>query len=150
MKNFAFVLIAFCLLGSSQKQPAQLDQLSWLLGSWASTRNSDQKQSYEIWTKVSDTKYAGFGYALKNGDTTFSEKLEILEHDGQLFYVADVSHNTDPIFFKMDFVSDTLFSCTNPFHDFPQNIAYRRDGNNLYAQIWNKKDRIDYSFVKVD
>ncbi len=138
------------LFSGLQIEQSPLDKLDWLLGRWARSGNNESRQSFETWERVSADKFIGFGYTLKNGDTTFTEKLEIVEKNGELFYVADVSHNSDLVFFRFTQLSDTLFVCENPYHDFPKNIAYRRDGENLYAQIWDAKNRVDFSFVKAD
>lgn len=143
-------LLALLIPGGFQPDVASIDQLDWLLGRWARTGNNEQRQSFEVWERKGPDKLVGLGYTLKNGDTTFSEKLEIVERDGQLFYIADVSENSDLVFFKFTQLSDTLFVCENQFHDFPKNIAYRRDGDNLYAQIWDEKNRIDFSFKRME
>lgn len=143
-------VLILLFLYSFQSDVSPIDQLDWLLGRWARTGNNEQRQSFEVWQRTSPNTITGFGYTLKNGDTTFSEKLEITERDGQLFYIADVSGNSELVFFKFTQLSDTLFVCENQFHDFPKNIAYRRDSENLYAQIWDEKNRIDFSFEKVE
>lgn len=148
MKALTILLVIF--LVSTGPKDSQIDQVDWILGTWARTGNNDKRQSFEIWEKVSDTKFKGFGYTLKNGDTTFIEKLEIIERDGNLFYVADVAHNKDLVFFKFTTISDTLFICENPMHDFPKEIAYRRDGVNLYAHVAAGKRKIDFAFKRVE
>ncbi len=148
MKALSILLALFLVNVGPQQSP--IDQLDWILGTWARPANNEKRQSFEIWEKVSDTKYKGFGYTLKNGDTTFSEKLEIIEKAGDLFYVAHVSHNKSPVFFKFTTISDTLFICENPIHDFPKEIAYRRDGNNLYAHVAAGNRKIDFAFKRVE
>ncbi len=148
MKNI--LLIFFFSAIAFNPQPSQIDQVNWILGTWVNPNNNESRQAFEIWKKVSDTKFEGIGYTLKNGDTTFVERLEILEKDGDLFYIADVADNKAPVFFKFTTITDTLFICENPIHDFPKEIAYRRDGNNLYAHISDGRRKVDFSFKRLE
>ncbi len=147
MKALTIFLAGFMI--SMVPQEPSINKVDWILGTWANPSNNEKRQAFEIWEKVSDTKYKGIGFTLKGGDTTFVERLEIIEKEGNLFYVADVAHNKAPVFFKFTTISDTLFICENPVHDFPKEIAYRRDGDNLYAHVSDGKRKIDFGFKRV-
>lgn len=139
-------LVIVTTFATNPEQQPQVQTLYWMIGHWERDNNTAERQSYEIWTKAEDGSLEGFGYTLKNGDTTFTEKLEIVEKAGQLIFVANVSQNKELTFFKITTITDSLFICENMLHDFPKKIAYRRDGENLYAQIFDDKNRVDYAF----
>lgn len=144
------LLITICSLLAVKPPNHKIEEVNWILGTWANTANNDNRQAYEIWERSASGHFKGLGFTLKDGDTSFVEHLEIREKDGHLFYVADVSHNRAAVYFKFTTTTDTLFICQNAIHDFPKEIAYRRDGNNLYAHISDGKKKIDFAFKRVD
>ena len=102
----------------------------------------------EKWTRVSGEERSGVGIT-KDGETTiFTEKLRIIVKDRQLWYVADVPENKEPVYFKMTVISDNEFICDNPEHDFPKKIHYKRDGNKMTAVISGNGKSIEFLFVK--
>jgi len=102
-----------------------LYDLQWILGSWSN--ESRQGIIGESWDIVNDSVFSGKGYALaKDGDTTFSESLRLLMHEGFLYYVPTVQGQNDdqPVWFKITGKGENFFTSENKSHDFPQLIKY--------------------------
>jgi hypothetical protein len=125
-------------------------KISWLMGSWERTQMKPGRAGVEMWTKVSDTEWSGRGISLKGMDTSFVEKLKIIEESNQLYYVSDVPENKKPIYFKITEATTHSLVCENPEHDFPKKIAYYLEGGNLKATISGDGKSIDYFFIRKD
>ena len=96
--------------------------LAKLLGVWEGIQDSGIY--HEEWRKLSDNSLEGRAYLLKKGEIVNPENLKIVIEDGEVYYVADVSHNEAPVRFRMTSSSDTILVFENPSHDFPQKITY--------------------------
>ena len=144
------MLIYFHLVGQNQldlNPKKQIKSLHWLTGTWIKNPQNE-KVTYETWTKTSSEEMQGKGITMKGKDTVFVEKLSILIKDNKLYYVADVAHNPNPVYFEMKEVSKNGFVCENPTHDFPKKIAYQKEGNSLKATISGDGKSIDFLFVR--
>ncbi len=105
------------------------DQLSWLVGCWVSPDNSAQ----EVWVVDSDQSLVGFGIAFNEAKVGFYEVLSIRRNQqGSLVYTAHPSGQPSASFAATTIANNSVVF-TNPDHDYPQEINYIRDGNNLYA-----------------
>ena len=111
--------------------------LSWLNGCWEG--NVNQRSFREQWMPLRG------GVMLGLGSTVYQEKLSSFEYlrvetrpDG-VFYVAIPSGKTESAFKLISAVADdssSIFTFSNPEHDFPQRIIYRRGTEGwLYATI---------------
>jgi hypothetical protein len=96
--------------------------LAKLLGVWEGIQGSGIY--HEEWRKLNDNSLEGRAYLLKKGEIVNPENLRIVIEDGEVYYVADVSHNEAPVRFRMTSSSDTILVFENPSHDFPQKITY--------------------------
>lgn len=107
-----------------------LSGLSWLQGEWQSENN--QSITSEIWYKVSDSTYEGFGKTLSKTDSALinHESLRLVVMSGNIYYIAKVGHNALPVAFRLSRLSDSLAVFDNPDHDFPNRIAYHLQVNN--------------------
>jgi hypothetical protein len=85
---------------------------------------------------------------MQGEDTVFVEKIKIVVKDRELYYVADVPENKEPVYFKIVELGTTGFVCENPAHDFPKKISYQLSGADLKAQISGDGKSIDYLFTK--
>ena len=135
---------------TNQSTYSTVDQLKWLEGTWTRTNSRAGQSGLELWKKVSSTELSGRGVTLNGSDTVFVEKLRIVVRDGNLFYVADVPENQQPVYFPMTEIKQNSFTCENPEHDFPKKIAYNLQGNKLQATISGDGKAIDYLFVRSD
>lgn len=141
MKYVSYIC-AFMLFFSCTKEEESLD---WILGNWKRTNDSEGTQTYESWTKKSNTKYIGLGYTLKNKDTVFKENIHLVKLKEQwVFKVIGV--NETPTLFK--FISNTTnsFTCQNLQNEFPKRIKYSFDGESLKAIISDDNNEIPFLF----
>lgn len=113
-----------------------LKALEWLLGDWSNEMKGQMIGEY--WTKTNDSLFQGIGFGLKDQDTIFKEMLQIIQIDGEIYYVPTVSGQNDnqPVLFKMIDIGENYFVSENKEHDFPQIIRYKLESPSvLYAMI---------------
>ncbi len=131
----------------SKAQPdAPLEKLAWMFDKWVS--QGETTTMYEEWMIINDTLAEGSSRTIKNGEVIFEEKLKLISESGNLYYVADVSHNPAPVYFKLTECEKNKAVFENPEHDFPQKITYVLENGNLHAFIegpgkkgvWKKTD----------
>ena len=123
-----------------------MDKLAWIIDNWVSGEGGSK--SYEHWKKINETLYEGSSETIKNGDTIFNEKLKIQKTGDEIFYIADVKHNPQPVYFKLVSVSENEAVFENMEHDFPKRVTYKNESGNLHAWIegpgkngdWKKVD----------
>ncbi len=135
------LLLTHVLLGQS------FDDLNWLEGKWERQNVRPGTTAFEVWEKT-DQGYQGMGISMKGADTVFVEKLSIAEKDGNLYYVAEVSSNQAPTYFKITSFSETGFVSENPQHDFPKKIAYTLEDKKLTAVISAGEKAMGFVFLK--
>jgi len=120
----------------------------WLVGMWEGIQG--QGIYHEEWVMKSETELSGKAYLINKGEIKNSEILKIHISGGNIFYTADVSHNPDPVSFKLTSQNNNIFIFENPEHDFPQKITYeRKDNDSLLAVVEAVKDgktrKIEYN-----
>ncbi|MDX1644246.1 MAG: DUF6265 family protein [Thermoanaerobaculia bacterium] len=107
------------------------DGLEWLLGCWESADGS----ATEAWVRDSDGSLTGFAVVLSEGELAFFELLRIRrDEEGRWVYVAYPGGGA-PTEFVADLRDRDSILFVNPEHDYPQEIAYRREGDRLFARI---------------
>jgi len=151
MKNL-LLITALLLVGAvgygQPKQNPEFNKLKWLTGTWIRTGLKAGQTGTETWSVTSATKLTGKGITMRGADTTVVEKLSLIVMDNDIFYVADVTGNPKPVFFKMTSITADSFVCENPQHDFPKKIAYTRVDGGIHATISGDGKSVDYNFVK--
>lgn len=133
-KRISIVIVALML--STDLLAQKKDSFPWLIGAWKIT--TPNGTVVEQWTLMNDSTYAGKSYFIKSsGDTIPQETIELRFRKGQWMYVPTVNgqNNNQPTVFQVIFIGKEEFISTNPAHDFPQRIAYRRAKNQLLASI---------------
>lgn len=124
-------------------------KLSWLEGTWSQTNEKKPgRTSTEQWQVSGDYILSGRTVTLQGKDTLSIEKATLLIQDNTLYYVADVPHNKQPVYFKLTSLNDNGFVCENSSHDFPKKISYQLFGNILKATISGDGKAIDYIFKR--
>ncbi|MGZ3921616.1 MAG: DUF6265 family protein [Bacteroidia bacterium] len=110
-----------------------LQHLNWLIGTWKFAKG--QEVSYETWKKQNDTLLVGNSLVLLKNDTVFSEKLQLVQHGSNLFYIPSVrdQNNGQPVSFKFVEFKKGEFNFVNKEHDFPQRIIYKNPQPDFYA-----------------
>lgn len=104
----------------------------WLLGQWKRVDLPAGRSGDEQW-RVQDAALIGVGSSYRDGVLRFREQLRIVAEGDNVFYVADVPGNPAPVKFRLVARDGESVVFENLQHDYPQRIAYRRDGSRLMA-----------------
>ena len=128
MKTLTALLLLPMFVSSANAAQGDLD---WLAGCWVSA----DKSSQEVWVVDGDKSLIGFAVALRAGEVVFYELLHLEQNDeGTWTYTAHPAGQARTSFVAVD-VRENSAVFTNPEHDYPQQISYRRDGSQLSATI---------------
>ena len=103
--------------------------LEWLAGCWSTPGGN----AVEVW-RVDGDELAGFAVTVNAGRVQSYETLAIRRSSGKYVYTAWPSKQRETSF-TVESIEPNAVRFTNPGHDYPQVIAYRRDGNTLTATI---------------
>jgi hypothetical protein len=122
---------------------AQAENVDWLVGCWVSFGDYSQ----EVWVKTPDAALIGFSVSVLDDDVSFYESLYIREVGGTLTYTAYPSGQSATTFIARD-VAVTSVVFENPAHDYPQVIAYRLEGDELWASISDAQGEKKITFKK--
>lgn len=132
-------LILLCLLLSSV---AVAQDLSWLTGHWVND------ESEEVWSESLDGNLMGFNRQQKDGKLVFFEHLRIEKKGKQTLYQACPKGASWTTFELVQTAPrEAVFS--NPEHDFPQRIHYRRRGETLEVTISGEGSKsLSWTFLR--
>ncbi len=108
-----------------------LDALGWLAGCWEGRGGGGRNQ--ECWMPPAGGMMLGLSRVISERGTSF-EFLRIAAHGEGLAYLAS-PRGKEPVAFQLVESSDGRAVFTNPFHDFPQRLTYRRDGDSMTARV---------------
>ncbi len=125
-----------------------VEKLDWLMGNWNRIRVKEGRSAFERWEKITNHELIGLGVYMNGLDTVFTEKLRIIVKDGDLYYVADVIENPEPVYFKFTQLTSNGFVCENPDHDFPKKIEYAMKGDTLIATTSGDDNELIFEFLK--
>lgn len=129
-RRWAFVIgIGFTSVADAQRPT---DQLSWLTGCWE--RRTPSGVIQEHWSSNAGGMLHGFSRTVRRDTVIAWEFVRIYPKGDTLVYEAQPSRQTKAEFRAVaPFVPEVVFS--NPAHDFPQRVVYRRSGDSLLARI---------------
>lgn len=143
------IITFFLLILTTQFVNAQsFKDFKWLQGTWERQDTKPGSTAVESWEKMTNLGFQGLGVTMKGPDTVFVEKLSIVEKGNAFYYVAEVSHNPEPTYFKITSSSKTGFVCEKPDHDFPKKIEYQFKGDLLTVVISGDGKEIPFKFKK--
>lgn len=126
--NLLVVLLATPVLAENNT----VEKLSWMSGCWTLNRGATVIE--EHWSKPAGGSLIGFSRTVRGGRTAFYEFLRIEQKDGGMRYVARIGAREVP--FALAKLTDDEAEFTNPEHDFPQVIRYRRiSADEIHARI---------------
>lgn len=129
------------------KAQEELQRLDWLIGTWQRIDLPEGREGREIWSPATtEPGLTGRGIATRRDGSRFEERLRIGIHDEAVHYVAEVPGNPAPVYFRLTRIDDNHVVFENPVHDFPQVIAYERDGDALLARISAGDRQIEFRF----
>jgi hypothetical protein len=127
--------------GCSLHHSAEEFNFGDLMGKWLNASN--QAMQYEEWRPIDSQGYAGVGYVIESGDTTFFESLEIVKVNGVWTYHAkvDAGNDGEVIPFTLSTLSEQRIEFRNDGHDFPKKIGYELiSEDELQAYIEGPRD----------
>ena len=106
-------------------------KFAWLIGCWV----TPDKSAQEVWVADSDRSLAGFGVTISGSTVGSYEVLSIKQSDdGNWIYTAHPSGQGSASFMAAE-MGEKSVVFANPDHDYPQEIRYRREGNQLLGTI---------------
>jgi fructose-specific component phosphotransferase system IIB-like protein len=147
-----YILLPVLLLAGLWAGAQKAEAFKWLAGNWKIDRPNGT--ILESWTIVNDSTLAGKSVFIKNNtDTIPQETIELAYRKGQWYYIPVVKgqNNNQPVQFTVILVKGTEFISQNPAHDFPQRIAYRRIGKQVFASIEGSRNgkyaKINFDFT---
>lgn len=135
LRSLAVALSIVCALPAVAQGGTRIAELAWMGGAWS--LSSGGRVVEEMWTGPAGGTMIGAGRTVRGEATTFFEFLRIVERDGTLVYVAMPRGGTATEF-AMSSAGETSVTFSNPNHDFPQHITYRREGAKLCARVEGK------------
>ena len=141
------VLLSGLLIGcGSTENKTRFEKMEWLLGHWESTIIP---KTTEKWQAVDEMHYTAQSYMLEKGDTIFSEQIELIAEDDDVFYIPSFEGQSgdNAAKFKLEKQKDTEVTFENKKHDYPQRIIYKLvSPDTLHARLEGKQGGIKKDF----
>ena len=131
MRRWMAAGLAVLLVAASPA--ATVDDLAWLAGQW--TSEAGERWTEESWTAPRGGVMLGHSRSGR-GDALREYEFIRIAHgaDGALAYIA-MPQGGAPVVFALVRHDDNSATFENAAHDYPQRIAYVRDGDTLTATI---------------
>jgi hypothetical protein len=122
------------IASSAAAAETEMAKVAWLAGCWVS--DGAEPGSEERWMPLAGGTMLGVSRTVRQGKTVAFEFMEIRNlPDGKLAFVAHPSGQDTTVFTALR-VSDSEVVFENAAHDFPQRVAYAKDGESkLRARI---------------
>lgn len=117
---FAFRLAPLLVLAAPL---AAQSSVPWLVGCWAAGR------THESWVRRADGRLLGVGFTAFPDSLHRTETLELVAEHDALEYRARPEGAARMTVFRAEVANADSLVVVNPAHDFPQRIAYVRDGD---------------------
>ena len=154
--HHSIILGLFILAGFSYQSPSTNnvdshvsdDNFDWIVGDWIRTNDQDDKMTFEMWNKVSDSEYRGIGYTMQKGDTIWQERMELIEKNGKWSFDVTGKGETEATKFRVLDIEVDGFTCENQENGFPKRIKYEREGEDLHAKISDDEMEVSFIFKK--
>jgi hypothetical protein len=121
----------------------------WLLGNWHRSNEQEGKETFEHWTKVSDTEYIGLGYTMMENDTIWKEDIRLIRAENGWVFQVTVPEESQPVLFRLTNADAESFTCENAENDFPKLIRYYKNGDNINAMISGGGMEIPFEFARL-
>jgi hypothetical protein len=125
------VLGAAGCAASPTARPAEVEcAFDWLVGTWTTEDGS----TTERWALTPSGTLEGESVTRKDGAVVFTETLAIRRGPAGLEYFASPSGQA-PHAFALETCGDSSATFSDPGHDWPQSLSYRRSGDTLTATV---------------
>lgn len=86
---------------------------------------------------------------MQNGDTIKQEKISLYKTNGKWNLIVTVPEEVESTIFYGVSHSENEFLCENHEIDFPNQIKYWKNGNNINASVSNQEMEILFEFEKL-
>jgi hypothetical protein len=124
------LILAFSMPGGG---PGEIERLAWMTGCWEFT--AGQRTVEEQWMAPRGKSMMGMSRTVRAGRLVAWETVLLREDStGTLSYNAFPGGQPPAVFPAVE-TSDSHAIFSNPAHDFPQRIIYRRRGDTLAARV---------------
>jgi hypothetical protein len=147
------VLLSLGLLlsGSEAAPSVRIGQVAWMQGCWQAA--SPRRVIEEHWMAPRGGAMLGMGRTIRGDSLAEYEMVVLRESNGALAYRAHPSGQPGATFVAQE-ATDSTVVFSNPAHDFPQHVGYRRVGaDSLAAWIEGPGDgkprRIQFLYRRV-
>jgi hypothetical protein len=132
-RSLAIALSMVSILGLPARAQSAIDRLGWLTGCWEMTRANGVVE--EQWTRPRAGTLFGLSRTIRGDSVMSYEFLRLFLRGDTAVYESQPSGQPKAEFKSLPpFGDEIVFS--NPTHDFPQRIIYRRVGaDSLVARI---------------
>lgn len=140
--------LLFKLKENNKPTTLKTTNMNWILGNWIRINDKETKsQTFEDWTKISETEYQGHGYVVENDTTVWEEHIRLFQENNEWnFDVSGV--NETPTTFKITSFTKSSFISENQENDFPKIIEYTLENNTLKAKIPGGGPEIIFNFKR--
>ena len=140
------VALVFAVSGAS----AQIQRVAWLAGCWSIS--GGERTVDEQWMAPRVASMQGMSRTVR-GDKLLAYEFVMLRERGELLdYEVSPSGQARTVFTSTT-VTDSSVVFENLQHDFPQRVAYQRNGDRLLAWIEGPRNgqmrRIEYPYDRV-
>jgi len=144
------LLVSATLLAASTLASAQIGRVAWLAGCWS--LSSGERSVDEQWMAPRVASMQGMSRTVR-GDKLVAYEFVMLRERGELLdYEVSPSAQARTVFTSTS-ITDSSVVFENLQHDFPQRVAYRRNGDQLLAWIEGPRNgqmrRIEYPYQRV-
>lgn len=146
----SLLLVLSIVLAGGESAPT-LQRIAWLQGCWQA--QSPTRVIEENWMAPRGGAMIGVGRTVRGDSLAEVELIVLREVDGALAYVAHPSGQATNTFTARE-ASDSTVVFSDPTHDFPQRVGYRRLGaDSLLAWVEGERNgrtrRIEFPYRRV-
>jgi hypothetical protein len=127
------VAAASALLAGAAPATSDISRLAWLGGNWLS--ESGDRWTEESWTAPRGGMMLGAGSSGLGGEVRDWEHMRIAPDESGVLSFWGSPKGAPAVPFRLVSITATQAVFLNPGHDYPQRIAYRREGAALIATI---------------
>jgi Domain of unknown function (DUF6265) len=133
MARLAMIAAGALLLLGAAPDSAAVARLEWMSGSWVSEQG--ERWTEESWTFPRGGMMLGAGSSGRGATVRDWEHMRIAPDEAGVLSFWGSPKGAPPVAFRLVSLGRTEAVFENSKHDFPQRIAYRREGKALVATI---------------